>query len=91
MANDPRPLVAGNWKMNGLRGSISELEAIIADDRARTWAADLMICREQAGLNATDLEPLLASCRPAYAEQAAVPTCSPHARFDIQDWTPLDP
>ncbi len=44
MANDPRPLVAGNWKMNGLRGSISELEAIIADDRARTGATDLMIC-----------------------------------------------
>jgi triosephosphate isomerase (TIM) len=44
MANDPRPLVAGNWKMNGLRGSISELEAIIADPRARTWATDLMIC-----------------------------------------------
>ena len=44
MANAPRPLVAGNWKMNGLRGSISELEAIIADDRIRTWATDLMIC-----------------------------------------------
>ncbi len=44
MANDPRPLVAGNWKMNGLRGSISELEAIIADARTRTWATDLMIC-----------------------------------------------
>ena len=44
MANDPRPLVAGNWKMNGLRGSISELEAIIADARTRTWATDLMVC-----------------------------------------------
>ena len=44
MANDPRPLVAGNWKMNGLRGSISELEAIIADAQARACAADLMIC-----------------------------------------------
>ncbi|ARQ01665.1 triose-phosphate isomerase [Pseudorhodoplanes sinuspersici] len=44
MANDPRPLVAGNWKMNGLRGSISELEAIIADAQARPWPVDLMIC-----------------------------------------------
>ena len=44
MANDPRPLVAGNWKMNGLRGSISELEAVIADAGPRTWPADLMIC-----------------------------------------------
>ena len=44
MANDPRPLVAGNWKMNGLRGSISELEAVTADAAARTWPVDLMIC-----------------------------------------------
>jgi triosephosphate isomerase len=44
MTAGPRPLVAGNWKMNGLRGSISELEAIITDGRARTWATDLMIC-----------------------------------------------
>lgn len=44
MAIDPRPLVAGNWKMNGLRGSIAELEAIIADPKAKGLAADLMIC-----------------------------------------------
>jgi triosephosphate isomerase (TIM) len=37
-----RPLVAGNWKMNGLRGSIVELKAIIAG--ARESAAELMIC-----------------------------------------------
>jgi triosephosphate isomerase len=44
MADQPRPLVAGNWKMNGLRASIAELEAMIADTRARTFATDLMIC-----------------------------------------------
>ena len=37
-----RPLVAGNWKMNGLRVSIVELKAIIAG--ARELAAELMIC-----------------------------------------------
>src|SRR3974390_889082 len=26
----PRPLVAGNWKMNGLRASIGQLQAVIA-------------------------------------------------------------
>jgi triosephosphate isomerase len=38
-----RPLVAGNWKMNGLKASIGELEKIIAG--AGTLAnVDLMIC-----------------------------------------------
>ena len=35
MASTPRPLVAGNWKMNGLRGSAAELGKIIAG--ARRW------------------------------------------------------
>src|ERR1044071_8148299 len=37
------PLVAGNWKMNGLKASAAELEAIVrgAPDRRK---ADLMIC-----------------------------------------------
>ena len=30
MAGDPRPLVAGNWKMNGLAASTAELTKIIA-------------------------------------------------------------
>jgi triosephosphate isomerase len=38
-----RPLVAGNWKMNGLGASIAELDAIAAG-AARLPAADLMIC-----------------------------------------------
>ena len=44
MARQPRPLVAGNWKMNGLRSARPELEAIIAGAKARTFAADLMVC-----------------------------------------------
>ena len=42
MANPPRPLVAGNWKMNGLAGALPELEKIIAG--AGGSRADLMIC-----------------------------------------------
>jgi triosephosphate isomerase (TIM) len=39
----PRPLVAGNWKMNGLTGSIGELEKIVAG--ARTLGeVDVMVC-----------------------------------------------
>jgi hypothetical protein len=53
--------------------------------------ADLMFCREQASLRIEDLQRLLHSCRNAYYELSLVPQTSPHARFDISDWTPLDP
>lgn len=42
MANPPRPLVAGNWKMNGLRNALPELEKIIAG--AASTDAELMVC-----------------------------------------------
>jgi triosephosphate isomerase len=38
-----RPLVAGNWKMNGLRASAGELERIIAGARGLP-EADFLIC-----------------------------------------------
>ena len=37
-----RPLVAGNWKMNGLKGSLAEFGKIAADNAGSN--ADLMIC-----------------------------------------------
>ncbi len=40
----PRPLVAGNWKMNGLAASAGELAKIIAGCGAVADKADLMIC-----------------------------------------------
>ena len=44
MANTPRrPLVAGNWKMNGLRASLPELSAIIEGGRGLP-RVDLMVC-----------------------------------------------
>jgi len=39
-----RPLVAGNWKMNGLRRSTAELAAIIAGAGAISGKSDLTIC-----------------------------------------------
>lgn len=40
-----RPLVAGNWKMNGLRAGLAELEAICAGYSAALQAkADLLLC-----------------------------------------------
>jgi triosephosphate isomerase len=43
MANARRPLVAGNWKMNGLAASVRELNAIIAGAGALA-NADLLVC-----------------------------------------------
>jgi triosephosphate isomerase len=44
MAAARRPLVAGNWKMNGLKGSIAELDKVIAAAGGYTGKVDLMIC-----------------------------------------------
>lgn len=44
MASAPRPLVAGNWKMNGLSSSVAELEKIIAGAKTLSGKADLMVC-----------------------------------------------
>ena len=45
MSNGPKPLIAGNWKMNGLRANLSEISLMGAhfgpDLRLK---ADLMIC-----------------------------------------------
>jgi triosephosphate isomerase len=44
MAKSPRPLVAGNWKMHGLRSSIAELQSIMQDGRDLAGKVDLMVC-----------------------------------------------
>jgi triosephosphate isomerase len=43
-ASERRPLVAGNWKMNGLGRSIAELDKVMAGSAPFTGKADLMIC-----------------------------------------------
>jgi triosephosphate isomerase (TIM) len=45
MTPDVRPLVAGNWKMNGLTASLSEIEAMRASaDAGEAGAAELAVC-----------------------------------------------
>src|ERR1700759_2715769 len=39
-----RPLIAGNWKMNGLKASTSELEAMIAGAASLAAKCDLLVC-----------------------------------------------
>jgi len=39
-----RPLIAGNWKMNGLSGALGEIEAVARAVAAERPAADILIC-----------------------------------------------
>ena len=52
---------------------------------------DLMFCREQGNLGMQGLQREFQPCRRAYEQSATVPSLSPHSRFDIMDWVPLDP
>jgi triosephosphate isomerase len=44
MTDAIRPLIAGNWKMNGLEASVSEFEAKLAGAGAVAGKADLLVC-----------------------------------------------
>src|SRR5581483_7722037 len=39
-----RPLIAGNWKMNGLKSSTSEFDAMLAGTPKVAGKADLLVC-----------------------------------------------
>ena len=39
-----RPLIAGNWKMNGLRASLGEFESMLASASGVADKADLLVC-----------------------------------------------
>jgi triosephosphate isomerase len=58
MAETRRPLVAGNWKMNGLRTSLAELNKIIDGATPLAERVDLLVCPP-------------ATLIPAFAERAA--------------------
>ena len=44
MTDAIRPLIAGNWKMNGLRASTAEFEAMLAGAGSVAAKADLLVC-----------------------------------------------
>ena len=44
MTHTIRPLIAGNWKMNGLRASMAEFEAMLAGGPKVAGKADLLVC-----------------------------------------------
>jgi triosephosphate isomerase len=44
MTDAIRPLIAGNWKMNGLKASLAEFEAMLAGAANVAAKADLLVC-----------------------------------------------
>src|SRR3978361_939981 len=44
MTDAIRPLIAGNWKMNGLKSAFAEFDAMIAGAAAVAAKADLLVC-----------------------------------------------
>jgi triosephosphate isomerase len=44
MTDAIRPLIAGNWKMNGLKSSMAEFDAMLAGASALAGKADLLVC-----------------------------------------------
>jgi triosephosphate isomerase len=44
MTDPIRPLIAGNWKMNGLKSSVAEFDAMLQGAPALAPRADLLIC-----------------------------------------------
>jgi triosephosphate isomerase len=44
MTDAIRPLIAGNWKMNGLKASQAEFDAMLAGASKVTGKADLLVC-----------------------------------------------
>jgi triosephosphate isomerase (TIM) len=44
MSDATRPLIAGNWKMNGLKAATAEFDAMLAGAGAFTGKANLLVC-----------------------------------------------
>jgi triosephosphate isomerase (TIM) len=72
MTDTIRPLIAGNWKMNGLKASSAEFEAMLAGASDVAAKADLLVCPP-------------ATLIPAFAERARA---SKTLRIGAQDCHP---
>lgn len=53
-------------------------------------ATDLMFFREHGNLPTDEVSGLLAAARRAYFEALANPQMSPHSRYDVSEWLPLE-
>jgi hypothetical protein len=53
--------------------------------------AEMTVCREGDNLSLAEFQQILNYARAAYQELAPQPPTSPHARFDVAEWLPLEP
>jgi triosephosphate isomerase (TIM) len=74
MTDAIRPLIAGNWKMNGLKGSLGEFEAMLAGSAAASAKADLLVCPP-----ATLISTFAGQARGAAALSIGAQDCHPKA------------
>jgi len=77
-----RPLIAGNWKMNGLQQSMTEFEAMIAGAPTVAGKADLLVC-PPATLLAAFADKVRGSKGPAIGAQDCHPKASGAHTGDI--------
>jgi triosephosphate isomerase len=82
MTDAIRPLIAGNWKMNGLKASLAEFEAMLAGASQVAAKADLLVC-PPATLIATLAEKALMSKAVAIGGQDCHPKASGAHTGDI--------
>jgi triosephosphate isomerase len=69
-----RPLIAGNWKMNGLKASMGEFEAMLAGSGSVIAKADLLVCPP-----ATLVSAFAAKAKGAKAFAVGAQDCHPKA------------
>ncbi len=83
-------VVPGSDAGDALSAQIHESLPSIRVVKSVGQTSDIVICREQAHLPGKHLETILNHCHEAYLEMASRTANSPHSRFDILEWTPLD-
>src|SRR6202011_2720788 len=89
MTDAIRPLIAGNWKMNGLKSSQAEFEAMLAGASEVAAKADLLVC-PPATLIAAFAEKARGSKALAVGAQDCHPKASGAHTGDISAEMPAD-
>jgi eukaryotic-like serine/threonine-protein kinase len=77
---------AGRSLANTARQSLPRLQPVFTPS-----PAEMTICREGDNLSLGEFQQILNYARRSYQEMAPQPPVSPHARFDVAEWLPLEP
>jgi len=77
---------AGRTLAHKAQRAIPRLQAVFTPS-----LAEMTICREGDNLTLSELQQILNYGRLAYQEWAPQPPVSPHARFDVPEWLPVEP